>query len=110
MFRLKSIGVMSAAKISAVLYGGLALVFVPFLLLMAAVMSASSSAIPNAPSPALFVVFAVIALFFYAAMGFVAGAIAAFIYNLAAGWIGGLELHFEGAPPPLAFAQPPQQF
>ena len=111
MLRLKSIGVLSAAKISAVLYGGLALLFVPFLLLMAAVMSASSSAIPNAPSPALFVAFAVVAPFFYAAIGFVAGAIAALIYNLAAGWIGGLELQFEGplgAPPaPVpAFQQP----
>ena|SRR5581483_4966910 len=102
MLRLKSIGVLSAAKISAVLYGGLAVLFVPFLLLMAAVMSASSSAIPNAPSPAIFVVFAVIAPFFYAAMGFIIGAIAALIYNLAAGWIGGLELGFEGT-----FAVPP---
>jgi hypothetical protein len=109
MFRLKSVGILSAAKISAVLYGGLALLFVPFLLLMAVVMSSSSRAIPNAPSPALFLIFAVIAPFFYAAMGFIAGAIAALIYNLAAGWIGGVELHFESVPLAQTFAQPPLQ-
>jgi len=108
MFRLKSVGVMSAAKISAVLYGGLALLFVPVLLLMAAAMSASSSAIPNAPSPVLFVVFAIAAPFVYAVMGFITGAIAALIYNLAAGWLGGLDLHFEGAPAMApSFAPPP---
>ena len=53
---------------------------------------------------------ALAAPFLYAAMGFITGAIAAVIYNLAAGWTGGLEMHFEGPPPAQAgFPQSPPQ-
>jgi hypothetical protein len=33
--------------------------------------------------------------FFYAAMGFVAGVVSAWVYNLIAGWIGGIEVDVE---------------
>ena len=39
--------------------------------------------------------FAILAPFLYAAMGFVFGAIGAFIYNLVAKWIGGIEVEVE---------------
>ena len=32
---------------------------------------------------------------FYGAIGFISGAIAAWLYNIAAGWIGGIEMEFE---------------
>jgi hypothetical protein len=38
---------------------------------------------------------AIIASLFYAAIGFVAGAITALIYNLAAKWMGGIEIELE---------------
>ena len=46
--------------------------------------------------------FVVLLPLFYALMGFLAGVVGAWIYNLLAGWIGGLEFEFEArTPPPL---------
>ncbi len=39
--------------------------------------------------------FALMMPFFYAAMGFVAGVVSAWVYNLIAGWIGGIEVDVE---------------
>jgi hypothetical protein len=105
MVRLKSVGVLSAGKISGILYGGLALLFVPVLLVMAVVMTMVPHT-ENQPPAFMFVVFAVVAPFIYGAIGFVSGALAAFVYNLAAGWIGGLEMQFEN--PQAAQVYPPQ--
>lgn len=93
MVRLKSVGVLSAAKIASLLYAGISLLIIPILLIMAAVMSAMPHQ-PNQPPAIIFVVFAFIAPFFYAAIGFLVGALGAFVYNLAAGWLGGLEMEF----------------
>ena len=49
MFRLKSIGVLSAANISALLYGGLALLLVPIFLSMAVYVTVTSDPTPNQP-------------------------------------------------------------
>jgi len=55
----------------------------------------------------LFGVGAVIILpLFYGAMGFVGGAFAAWIYNLLASTVGGLELEIETNPPPPGVAAP----
>ncbi len=94
MVRLKSVGVLSVAKLAAVMYGGLALLFVPVLVIVAAVMSAMPHEAGQPPA-IVFVIFALIAPFLYAAMGFIFGALGALIYNLAAGWIGGIEMQFE---------------
>ena len=40
---------------------------------------------------------AILAPIFYAAMGFVMGAITALVYNLAAKWMGGIEIQLEPA-------------
>ncbi len=100
MVRLKSIGVLSLAKMSALLHAGISLLFFPFFLLIGMIaMLAPRQA--NQPSPLFFAAFAVVAPFLYGAMGFVLGALAGFIYNLVAGWIGGVELHFENPAPPV---------
>jgi hypothetical protein len=39
--------------------------------------------------------FAVFAPILYAAMGFLTGVIGAFVYNLVAGWVGGIEVEVE---------------
>jgi len=98
MIRLKSIGVLSAAKITALLYGAMSLLVIPMFLLIGAVASMVPHQ-PNQPSAAFFVGFAIVAPFVYAAMGFVMGALMAFVYNLVAGWIGGLEMQFESTMP-----------
>ena len=98
MVRLKSIGVLSAAKISSLLYGAISLLIIPIFLLVGAVASLAPHQ-PNQPSAAFFLGFAILAPFLYAGMGFVIGALMAFVYNLIAGWVGGLELQFENATP-----------
>jgi hypothetical protein len=44
-------------------------------------------------------VFVVVAPFFYAGMGFLIGALAAWIYNMVAARMGGVEMEFESLPP-----------
>lgn len=102
MVRLRSVGVFSAAKISALLYGGLALLFVPLLLLMAVTVTVTSEPTLNQLPGSIYLAIAIAAPFVYAAIGFVVGAGGALIYNLAARWAGGLELQLEG----LQSAQP----
>jgi len=98
MLRLKSVGVLSVAKISALVYAGMSLLIVPVFVIMAAVMSAMPR-MPNQPPAFLFAIFALLAPFFYGAIGFVTGALGAFVYNLVAGWIGGIEMEFESVVP-----------
>jgi hypothetical protein len=109
MVRLKSVGVMSVAKIAALMYGGLALILVPLFLLVAVVMSFFPQGTPDQPSAITFVAFAVVSPFLYAGMGFIVGAITGFAYNIVARWVGGLELHFDGAlaPQPIISSLPP---
>jgi hypothetical protein len=46
----------------------------------------------------------------YTIVGFVGGAIAALVYNLAAGMIGGVKFELEGVNPEYAPPPPPQQW
>jgi len=94
---LKSIGVMSAAKVVGVLYAVMGL-------LMGLVFGTLFSLIPAMSADAdmprwLAPMFGFGAIVFmpivYGVMGFVGGAIAALIYNGLAGVIGGLELRLE---------------
>ena len=51
---------------------------------------------------------AIAAPIMYGLMGFVMGAIGALIYNLIAGWVGGIEMELEIAPiQPVLPIQPP---
>jgi hypothetical protein len=44
-------------------------------------------------------IFGLLATVFYAAIGWVMTAIACALYNLVAGWVGGIEVEIEGLPP-----------
>ncbi len=106
MVRLRSIGVLSSAKIFAVVQAAIGILFGFFFLLFGIVGAAI------APSRHKFgivgvVVIAVLMPFFYAVLGFVMGAIWAFVYNLASQSFGGLELEFE-TPSAAAPVSPPQ--
>jgi hypothetical protein len=101
---LKSVGVMSLAKIMGLLYGCMGLIFAPFFLLvgLAGSMAGQQRATPFAG--VFGVAFAVMMPILYGAMGFIFGALFAFIYNLLAKWVGGIELEVEtrsSAPYPL---------
>ena len=89
---LKRIGPFSCAKISGLLYGLIGLI-VGLIFSMIALVGAT---IGGSGSNALFGVGAVIILpIFYGGLGFVGGALTAWLFNLVASWIGGLEVEFE---------------
>ncbi len=101
MYQLKKFDVMSVAKLMGLTYGILGLIFVPVFLLVgvAGLIGGGSQAAVGAGA-AVFI--AILMPFLYAAMGFVAGAIGALIYNLIAGKFGGIEIELQ---PPVAQAQ-----
>jgi hypothetical protein len=97
MHIVKSIGVLSMAKIMGAVYGALGLIFMPIFLLVgfAGMMTGSREGALGAVGG---VVVAVLFPVIYAAMGFVGGAIGALLYNLFARWVGGIELQLQSPP------------
>jgi hypothetical protein len=89
--KIRSIRVLSAAKVNALLYGILGLLIAPFLLLGPglAMVGGMRRGFGGA------IVVAAILPLFYGCIGFVAGAIMAFIYNAISHAIGGLEVELE---------------
>ncbi len=97
MHILRSVGVMSVAKIMGLIYGCLGLIFAPFLLLVALLGSLAGQA--KTPFAGIFgLVLAVLMPILYGAMGFVMGAIGALLYNVFARWAGGIELELDVCP------------
>lgn len=84
--RISKIGPLSAAKIAAVLYGLMGLIFIPFMLIM------SQVAPSDTEFPGFGVGFTLILPIAYACIGFVFTFIGAALYNLVAGWVGGVEI------------------
>ena len=97
--RLKKIEPVQLAKMLAVIYGLGSLVFVPFFLLFSLVASmAPHMGQGAAPIPMMLgmgVGFMIFAPILYATIGFITGLIGAFIYNVVAKWIGGIEVEVE---------------
>jgi len=96
---LNRLGVFSCAKVSGVLYAAFGLlagmIFSLFALIGTAIGLASEGG-PGALLGLFFGVGAVIVLpIVYGILGFVGGIIAAGLYNLVAGVIGGVEMEFE---------------
>jgi hypothetical protein len=93
---------MSCAKMMGTIYFCLGLIFVPFFLLGGFVTSllGNQSSQPLAGIAMWFLILLVPIV--YGLMGFVMGALSAWVYNLAARWIGGirLDLRSEGANSP----------
>ena len=100
MHTIKSVGVLSVAKILGVLYFALGLIFMPIFLLagLAGMMAGGREA---AFSGITGIVLAIMMPVLYGGLGFVMGAIMAFLYNLVAKWLGGIEVQVQ-APPTMA--------
>lgn len=96
---IRRIGVLSVAKISAAIYAAIGLIFGLFVSLfsMLGVAASMGGGMHDAGMlGALFGVGAIVMMpLFYGAMGFIIGVISAFIYNLAAGFVGGIEIEVE---------------
>lgn len=97
MTKLKKIGVLSAAKIYGLcctLMGLLlGLIFALFGSVFSSIMQASGAEVSGMLVGGLGAI--IIMPIMYGIFGFVGGAIGAFIYNLIAGWIGGIEIELE---------------
>ncbi len=102
MFRIRRFGVMKTATTVAMLYMvTIAIFLVPFLLLFAAVGS-SVSGQPSDGSIGVggILTFGLIAIVFYGVATWVFTAIACALYNLVAGWVGGIEIQLDSVAPP----------
>jgi hypothetical protein len=105
MHIIKSVGVLSVAKIMGLIYGCLGLIFAPFFLLIGVLGSLAGQ--QKSPFAGVFGV--LLALFMpvlYGVMGFVMGLIGGLLYNLFARWVGGFELEMELRPSGLAAPYP----
>jgi hypothetical protein len=111
MQTLKSIGVLSAGKISGLIHASLGLLFTPFFILMALLGTFAQQ--KDFPFVGVFgVVMAIFMPVFYGVIGFLVGVVGALLYNLFASWVGGVEVELEvkpayTAPYPIVPASPP---
>ena len=89
---LKKIGVLSLAKVQAIIMALFGLVVGFFI----GVIGVTFGAMAGARGFGALGFLAVIILpIVYGVMGFVLGAVTAFVYNLIAGWVGGIEMEFK---------------
>lgn len=99
MFRIRRFGVMKTATVVAVMYMLIVAVFVVPIALIGLLIAPSQGSAAGSTVVGI-VVFGVVAIFAYGLIGWVFTALAAGIYNLAAGWVGGIEVQVETVAPP----------
>jgi hypothetical protein len=100
MHIIKSVGVLSVAKIMGLIYGCLGLIAIPFFLLIG--LAGSLAGKQQSPFAGMIgLVLALLAPILYGVMWFIMGAIGAALYNLFAKWIGGIEVQVQSDTPPL---------
>jgi hypothetical protein len=88
---INRIAPLSLAKISGTLYAALGVIFGAFFSLFATVGAAAGGG--NSMFPAIFGVGAIVLFpIFYGCIGFVGSLVGAWLYNLLAGMVGGIEL------------------
>lgn len=107
MYRIRRFNVLKTSTVVAVMYVVIiAVVAIPFLLLIAVAgvsLSGGQSAGAGAIGVVAALLGAVLVALFYGLIGWVFTAIACVVYNIAAGWVGGIEIQVEPVAPP----QPP---
>ena len=98
---IKSVGVLSVAKMMGLIQACIGVVLIPFFLLVG--LAGTLAGRQQTAFAGMFgLVFAFFMPIFYGILGFIVGAIGAALYNLFAKWIGGIEVQVEPATP-----QPP---
>ena len=97
MYIIKSVGVLSFAKIMGLIYGCLGLIFTPVFLLLGLLGSLVGQ--QKTPFAGVFgMVFALLMPVMYGLMGFITGAIGGLLYNLFAKLVGGFEVELDLRP------------
>jgi hypothetical protein len=94
MHIVKSVGVLSVAKILGLIYACLGLIFAPLFLLIG-MLGSMAGQDKNPFAGMIGVVLALMMPIIYGAFGFIAGAIGALLYNLFAKLVGGIELDLD---------------
>jgi hypothetical protein len=92
--RIKRIAPLQLGKMMGICYGIMGLLFCPIFLIMSLV----ATHLPNQQHVGIMAFgtgFALLMPVFYAVMGFVLGVVSAFVYNVIAKWIGGVEVEVE---------------
>lgn len=92
--RIKRVSPLQAGKMLGLLYACLGLLFIP-IFLVASIGMAQLPEAQRGPFALVGVGFALAAPVIYGVMGFIFGVISAALYNVAAKWIGGLEIEVE---------------
>jgi hypothetical protein len=87
--RIKRFSIGQSAKFLGVLYALFGAIFIPFFLLL-------GMFAPEGSGAGFGTVFAILMPVMYGVFGVIGGAIGAALYNLVAGWIGGIEVEMEG--------------
>jgi hypothetical protein len=98
MYTIRRFSIMKTATVVAVMYVVIVAIFIiPFAILAVAAGQSGSGAAGGISV----LVFGLIAAVLYGVVGWVITAIACAVYNLAAGWVGGIEVQIDqSAPPP----------
>ena len=116
---VRRVGVLSLAKMQGLLMFVMGLIigviYGLFFMLFGAAMSSlaprgESQAMGGVSSIVIGLILMIAVPIFYGIIGFVGGAIGGFIYNIAAGIVGGIKLDLEGAQMQYAPPPPPQQW
>lgn len=98
---VRRIGVLSLARVMGAIYGGFGLIAGAIFALFSIFGAAIGAAAAESSEPLVAVLFGVGAVIFmpllYGLMGFVGGILSAALYNLVAGFVGGLELELAEA-------------
>jgi hypothetical protein len=97
MFRIRRFNVIKTSNVVALIYMVVVAVFaVPIALLVS--IAGTASQVQGGPIGG--VVLGIAVILFYGLLGWVFTAIGCLIYNLVAGWIGGIEVQVEAVAPP----------
>ena len=99
MHVIRSIGVLSLAKMSAAVNAIFGLLLMPIFLLIS-LAGAFAGAKQTPLSGAIGVVLALLMPVFYGGIGFVSGLVGGLVYNLIAKWLGGIEIELRAEPSP----------
>lgn len=93
---VRKVGAVSLGKIMGIIYAVFGLIFgaiVSIISLLGAASAEGSGAFGAMMGVGAIIIVPIV----YGVMGFIAGIITALIYNVAAGWVGGINLEVEGA-------------
>jgi len=110
MYRIRRFGVIRTATVVAVIYAlVVGIILIPFLIfgaLLGASTADSGRGVLAGAGLAFALVIGVLIVALYAALGWLFTALACLLYNLAARWVGGIEVSVEAVPAPPAQVAP----